>query len=175
MNRRAFLATTAGISLTTAGCLDRLPSSQSLSGRTLEEPIFNDNEERWQDSPFEADVFSTPEEAKDALNTGIEPYEHRLEETINFDPDSQFLAVCASTREFTPQGNLKGWCPRREIDGDTFVFRFPFEEWPSELEDPYVNRVILNVWNRNMTSPPTHAAVEVQFLDDDEDIRTCSD
>lgn len=174
-SRRTFLATTAGISLTTAGCLDRFPSSQSLVGNTLREPIFADDGERWQDSPFEADVFSTPEEAKDALNTDIEPHGHSIEETINFDPNTEFLAVCASTVEFTPHGNLKGWCPRREIEGDTFVFRFPLEEWPNELDEPYVNRVILNVWNRNRTSPPARAAIELQFLNGDEDIRTCSD
>ncbi len=174
-SRRTFLATTAGLSFTTAGCLDRLPSSQSVSGLTLEEPVFTDNEGRWQDSPFEAAVFSTPEEAKDALNTDIEPYEHKLEETINFDPDTEFLAVCASTREFTSPGHLKGWCPRGKIDGDTLVFRFPFEEWPNELDDPYVNRVILDVWRRRMTSPPTRAAVELQFLNGNEDTRTCAD
>ena len=174
-SRRTFLATVAGLSFTTAGCVDRLPSSQSLRGLTVREPIFTDNEDRWQDSPFEADVFSTPEAAKDALNTDLGPYEHSIDETISFDSDSQFLAVCASTREFTPQGNLKGWCPRREIDGDTLVFRFPFEEWPNELDEPYVHRVIMNVWNRNRITPPTRATVELQFLDGDEDVRTCSD
>jgi len=174
-SRRTFLATTAGIPLTTAGCLDRLPSSQSLVGLTPQESIFVDNEERWQDSPFEAAVFSTPQEAKDALNTDLDPYQDGIEELINFDQNTEFLAVCASTRAFTPQGNLKGWCPRREIDGDTFVFRFPLEEWPDKLDEPYENRVILNVWSRNRASPPTRATVELQFLDDSGDIRTCSD
>ncbi|GAB7018406.1 hypothetical protein [Halostagnicola bangensis] len=142
---------------------------------TTQEPIFVDEEDRWDDSQFEAAVFSTPDEARNALNTDIEPYEHKIEEYLDFDSDSEFLAVCASTVEFTPQGNLKGWCPRREVDGDRFVFRFPFEEWPDELSDPYENRVIMNVWRRRMTSPPTRATVELQFLEDDGDVRACSD
>ena len=175
-SRRAFLATAATVSITTSGCLGRLSPTRSTTSLTLREPIFEQDSERWQESPFKTAVFSTPEEAKTALNTDMEGIEPAIEQAVNFDPDTEFLGVCASTREFVPQGTRKGWCPEIEIDGDRLVFRFPFEEWPNELEEPYVNRVILRVQQPGLlTSQPTRAAIEIETIERHADIRSCSD
>ena len=174
-SRRRVLATaTAGVSLAAAGCLDRFSSSQRLVGVTTEEPIFSDGT-RSDGAQFQADVFATPNEAEEALNTTALPSNGYPESFIGFNPDEELLAVCASTLAFTPEGHVKGWCPRRQIDGEAFVFRFPVKSVPNELEDPDVNRAIFNVWSRALASPPTQARAELVFLDENDDSRVCTD
>jgi len=171
LSRRKILTAVAGLPIGTAGCLE--PESKVHGGLITSEPIFESNQDRWNESSYTADVFPDPEQAADALNTEAIRRNTGFEAFLDFDGDEQFLSVLASRLDFTP-GAIRGWCPREKIEDDRIVFRLPIEEQPSELEDPHVNSSIMIIWDRNFGDAPTEATVEIQSVSDD-GVKSCSD
>jgi hypothetical protein len=170
-SRRKILAAVAGLPLLTAGCLE--PESESRGALTTAEPIFESNQDRWDESPYVAEVFSDPGQASDVLNTEVirkNDFDHFLE----FDGDDQLLSVLAPRLDFTP-GATRGWCPKEQITDDEIIFRLPIEDQPDELEEPYVNSAVVILWSRNFGDVPSEATVEIQSVPEDDDTKSCSD
>lgn len=166
--RREFLAATGTAAV--AGCLGGGPGSKARVQFTTEEPLFT-AESQWSSAPFTAAVFETPSNAA-AINDEVS-HTDGIEQYLQFDPNEEFLAVFASTLRLAGEGRNKGWCPRRSVDGDRFLFRIPLDEWPEPLEES-ANWAMLNVWRLpSFGNPPSRASVSVEFPPDD--VRTCSD
>ncbi|MBO4248554.1 hypothetical protein IL252_12090 [Halomicrobium sp. IBSBa] len=166
--RRKYIATVGTAAV--AGCLGGT-SSKSRIQFTTEEPLFED-ESRWDDTPFTAAVFETPDDANEAINDDIS-YIDDIEHHLQFDPGETFLTVFASTLRLTEEGRNKGWCPRHSIDGDQVTFEIPLDEWPEPLEES-ANWVMVNVWSKSLFGNiPSRASVTVEFPPDD--VQTCTD
>lgn len=176
--RRAFLTSGATVMALTAGCVDRVFGSMSMtsrSGRATEEPIFVDEGTEWHGDKFRTELFLTPDSLQEGINE--DAFAGTLNERFTeFDPSEFFVSVFASKLELHSIGATKGWCPRPETNDDKIIFSLPLGEWPDELDDPYKELVAIDLWQRNGADPPESATVQVNLLSEvEEDVRTCSD
>lgn len=144
---------------------------QSTGQFTSQEAVFTEQRGSREDL-FRADVFDRTSDAREALNVDIFEAK-RHEDVLEFDDDSQFLAVLVSRSGLFPPDVLKGPCPEGIIDGDRFVFQVPVTEqnFQPSLQEERI--VVIEVWNQRFTSAPSSGAVDVRILPDDTKERTC--
>lgn len=161
------------------GCLSSVSSPSNevqLTARAADrnrQSLFADETDRW-DTPFEAAVFTDPETADAALNIDEhnEPYRAKY---LDFDSETEFVAVVASTLAVLPEGGQTTSCPNVSVKDETIQFELSFDEWPTEPEPPYQNWYVLTRWDRNGNVPPEYASVTVHLPDERIDSETCSD
>jgi len=173
MNRRSFLAGASSLSVASAGCLGG-SSEWEMKHRANginNKPLFDEND-RWNDSPFTAEVFTDPDDARSELHID----EERLpvyEDLLAFDPDSEILTAFATSLRVVQPGRHPIWCPAITVDDEQATFELPIGDWPEELEPPRENWFVLARWEGNGTDPPAYAHVEVVHPDIDSGERTC--
>lgn len=127
--------------------------------------VFADEE---NDPPFSAEIFTDPNVATSALNIDEENEPLRVN-YLDFDPKTEFLAVFATRFRF----NQATWCPDLNIRNGQVIFELPISDWPSELESPFENWVVMTLWEHNGNDPPAQATVQILLPDTSSNIRTC--
>lgn len=171
-NRRSFLAGTMCISTISAGCLSFASSSspkvemRARFGGSHPQAVFSDSDDRWDNSPVTADVFEDPDTATSALNIEDELLRRNY---LDFDPNTEFLAVFSSTLGVRHEN----YCPNVEATDHRIVFELPIGDWPAEREPPHEYLIVLTRWERNGNDPPSYATVNIIHPDKSSQTRTC--
>ena len=173
-SRRSLLASALAGSVVSTGCLSD-SSDWSNRGRgngRNRGPVFLDNADRRGFPPFSAEIFTHPEDASARLNLHSE---HYRADFLEFDPNSEFIAVFAATDPVAPPGKATTSCPAVETTDDRIVFELPIDGSLEELDSPTNYWFVLTLWELNRGDPPERAMVDIIHPDDRPDHRTCSE
>lgn len=173
-SRRTFLTAAVTVPIASAGCLNSSSEMKlrSRAGGRAQQPVFQSTEDRWDGAPFTARVYSDPDKASENLNFD-DDYESRNSDLFEFDSNTEFLGVFASSVDIPPAGREMSWCPEVKFDNGRLIYELPIGDWPDEIESPDVEAFVLTLYEKNGNDAPEYASVKIIHPDTDSDTRTC--
>jgi hypothetical protein len=181
--RRLLSAGAAGLSASFAGCAtvsNPLAEPRFFSGGRTDiesgRPLRGGPLPGRDGPSFYAQLFTSKEAADDEIDWAVvdDIYESEFRD---IDYEQSFLAVFVTDRRLSETGSFKGWCPLSAVEGDEFVFELTFEQLPPRYESGVDAALVVQFeqWLLDGASPPKRAVVELQYVYDDDPLKSCSE